>query len=419
MRRSMSGQSMKSVGSVRSMRSGISTSGSVANLLGQPDEPTAPEDLRPSMDAWAHYPLLHSSDTEYLEQMLRPLDMDRMLAQYFPSIPPAAVIVWDRLNELRRQKILLEIEVRQVTVKLADMEVLEKRGGELLKLEVTAEEDSKKSAAEATAIVEAQLQDSVVLMQLPQGQDEIYRANFGRSVQKMSTDVWTNAIMVDRHKVETQNHGINRCGRDKVSVMLEVAEFRKLINIMEWEHRYLTLRKRDLGANLVDLHMVKVTKSVQQHFASKKTENRDQTVAVFDQCMRKLAYARYAKTVHTKQLRRELKGLQQTSSGQRNENALLREQLRQLDVRVAERRRIKKSREENARIRTQKRAEQLEGMIARRQLVDRIKWHSSLLEKLQLELEELKNRTYPNFDRYRSRRDRGKVMGNPRDAVFM
>ena len=81
--------------------------------------------------------------------------------------------------------------------------------------------------------------DIEILFKLKQGQVEVPQA-------AVVTD-YSDAIVVDKEVVQARNRRILELGKEKVSTLNTIKEFRKKINLMEWEHQMLGLQTQDLG----------------------------------------------------------------------------------------------------------------------------------------------------------------------------
>lgn len=60
------------------------------------------------------------------------------------------------------------------------------------------------------------------------------------------------------------NSEVVRLGSEKVKVLAKIRDFRKSINLMAWEHRYLARVAWDLEEHYKDLQLTRVTRNLQE-----------------------------------------------------------------------------------------------------------------------------------------------------------
>jgi hypothetical protein len=64
-------------------------------------------------------------------------------------------------------------------------------------------------------------------------------------------------------QVNRINTDILRLGAEKVKMLGKIKDFRKTINYIAWEHRYLSQMSRDLEEHYKDLQLTRVTRNLQ------------------------------------------------------------------------------------------------------------------------------------------------------------
>merc|ERR1712093_58951 len=104
-----------------------------------------------------------------------------------------------------------------------------------------------------------------ILVALKQGQDEI--------AQDPVTTNYSDSMLVNRQIVEVINADIVKLGKEKVSILSKIKNFRKNINFMLWEHKFLEEKASDLEEHYTDLHMLRVTKNLQSFIKGGDTAN--------------------------------------------------------------------------------------------------------------------------------------------------
>jgi WD40 repeat protein len=163
--------------------------------------------------------------------------------------------VWRKLQEMRMAKIAGEKEIKKRMVHFTELkrqaEVLESADNnsaqkiKLLQLELEAVKKRRE--------FESRNLEALILMK--QGQDEVE--------QEAVVTEYGDAVLVRRTVVEEKNAGIEKLGKDKVNTLGKIKNFRKNINFMIWDHKYLESVASDLEDHYTDLQLLRVTKSLQ------------------------------------------------------------------------------------------------------------------------------------------------------------
>jgi hypothetical protein len=65
-------------------------------------------------------------------------------------------------------------------------------------------------------------------------------------------------------QVNKVNAEVVRLGGDKVKMLHRIRDFRKSINLIAWEHRYLGRLAADLDEHYKDLQLTRVTRNLQE-----------------------------------------------------------------------------------------------------------------------------------------------------------
>jgi len=316
-----------------------------------------------------------------------------------------------RMLELRRERLMAELEVQK------GQAVLQEMGGLLSHLQrerddAKAEHDQLQAdLAEHELLMDRELHDIEILFRLRQGQVEVPQA-------AVVTD-YSDAIVIDEEVVESRNRRIVELGKDKGRILGTIKEFRKRLNLLQWEHKMLGMKTCDLEERTKDVHMLRVTKGLQSllkggeesrnkadaDLLERKIEHLNTTTQQKETSMKK----QHAMGVHATKLRKM-------------ENSMLEKKLRELQQNVIQREHIKRLRapqgsgngpgsregEKPRIIGGGGRVEENEGAIkaaqaafrdtrARQTLLDSIKKHTEEIEVLRRELERLRQRTFPSF----------------------
>ncbi|GLD93386.1 hypothetical protein PINS_up001978 [Pythium insidiosum] len=360
-----------------------------------------------------------SSSTATGVRQVAPLD-------YETDRPEGVMIddrVWRALNELRSQKILSELGVRERAEQLAQA----KSVAEELRVKLHELERVRDERREQLQLVERRVtavsENVPLLVHLKQGQDET------SSTSLTSEDIFRScglaasqdALLVARTSVEALNDVIQLHGRDQVGVLGKIKNFRKNINVMEWEHTLLELQTRDMEERYTDIQLLRVTKELQELFhTGDTTEKQKRELALLDAKLEHLGKHHHTTLLKMDATQRQLEAQLRE---RRKENAAFQQQVAQLETQVQIREDILASRR-SAALRgaspsppragggarggttaaatataepTGERATRLKAITVRRKLVDLAKAQTEEIEFLRLELDKMRRRTFPSF----------------------
>lgn len=315
---------------------------------------------------------------------MRPLHMRR-------DCPEGFVVdaeVWGRMNELRTQKIESEHAVKKQSALVADITGY----SSALKSLCTQIESRINAIEKSISSLELKIsRDAVnyqILAQLKQGHDEVKQA-------AVVTD-YGDAVLVDRRVVEGVNRELRRLGNEKIGTMTKIKEFRKNINFLEWELDYFTIRASGLEAHYTDLHMLRVTKDLQEFLKEGKAVNRNKLLS--DKAVRKLHSV--AKTMESKlaKLRKTRRSLARDISRKEEENRTLAGQRDELVHSVTVRESILNNRGSGGtRSKGSAGDDRMKSIVTRRKLMDLARAQTDEIEFLRQELDRLRQRTFPSF----------------------
>ncbi|KAF1776230.1 WD40-repeat-containing domain [Phytophthora cactorum] len=245
--------------------------------------------------------------------------------------------VWRALNALRAKKILAEHAVREKT--------------ELLTL------------AKA-------------------GQDESPVGNSG-----------DDALLVARTSVEALNDVIQLHGKDQVGILGRIKDFRKSINVMEWEHALLELQARDMDERYTDIQLLRVTKDLQELFHTGDTSHKQKREAAMLEA--KLAHLGRHHQATLLKLERTGSHLERQLRERERENQNFQQQVARLETQVQIREDILASRtsaamRQKANGGARGDTTKLKAIAVRRKLVDLAKAQTDEIEYLRLELDKMR-----------------------------
>ena len=170
---------------------------------------------------------------------------------------------WSKLQELRNARIEKEIEA-----KLLGIEIDEFR----LKLEIAESEDKsitslvdklKSLRLSSISILKCLDCDLNVVVCLRQGQDEVDK-------NAVVTN-YSDALLLPVDIVAKYNSRIRELGREKIGILSKIRQFRRKINLIDWEAFHHGLEASHYESYLTDLQLFRVTRELQK--VIRETEN--------------------------------------------------------------------------------------------------------------------------------------------------
>ncbi|ETO62720.1 hypothetical protein F444_19414 [Phytophthora nicotianae P1976] len=297
--------------------------------------------------------------------------------------------IWRALNALRAKKILAEHAVREkselLTLAKAVNDELRTNLSELQRRRRKHQREREGLTQRRTTLTES----APLLVRIKQGQDETPVGSSG-----------DDALLVARTSVEALNDVIQLHGKDQVGILGRIKDFRKSINVMEWEHALLELQARDMDERYTDIQLLRVTKDLQELFHTGDTSHKQKREAAMLEA--KLVHlGRHHQTTLLK-LERTGSHLERQLRERERENQNFQQQVAQLEIQVQIREDILASRTSAAM--RQKRSgggrgddTRLKAIAVRRKLVDLAKAQTDEIEYLRLELDKMRRRTFPSF----------------------
>eukprot|EP00928_Gymnodinium_smaydae_P070098 TRINITY_DN54035_c0_g1_i1.p1 TRINITY_DN54035_c0_g1~~TRINITY_DN54035_c0_g1_i1.p1 ORF type:complete len:1781 (+),score=503.89 TRINITY_DN54035_c0_g1_i1:158-5344(+) len=323
-----------------------------------------------------------------------------------------------RMNELRHERLHAEAEVQR------GLAVLQEMAG-LLAHYQNERDDSQaehdqilQELAEHQALMDREMFDVEVLFRLRQGQVEVPQA-------AVVTD-YSDAIVINTEVVESRNRRIMELGKEKVTTLETIKEFRKKLSLIEWEHRMLEHQTTDLEERTKDVHMLRVTKNLQSML---KGGEEGRNKAESDLLERKIEHLSTTTQAKEASLKKQYMLGSKAAKLRKAENQMLEKKLRELQQNVIQREHIRRLRapqgggtgggakegerprivggggrvEENeAAVRSAQAA--FKEVRTRQSLLDAAKKHTEEIEVLRKELDRLRQKTFPSFVQLREER---------------
>ena len=193
------------------------------------------------------------------------------------------------------------------------------------------------------------------------------------------------------------NTEIQRLGAEQVRILNKIKNFRKSINLMEWEHQYMLAKSHDLEEHYTDLQLLRVTKNLQSVMQGDQ-RNRDRERAEKAEKRVSIMGRVHADKVSKYQKANAKLGGQVRE--RQEENARLGQQLKELQSSVAVRESIFRSRVESSGGEVnpaQQAANRMKRVTMRRRLIDLARLQTEEIDFMRQELDRLRQRTFPSF----------------------
>jgi len=309
------------------------------------------------------------------------------------DVPPGTAIdgsLWEIIQSSRRKKIESESVLEEVlkshrhTAGLFSALLEEKQ----------VCDDRIKSLNNESQSIDAEkvrtLQNPKILVKLKQGQDEI---------PNTSND-YERSLLIHRGVVEKENTEIMKLGENKVGIMKKIKDFRKSINFMQWEHRYLLQQEYDLGETFTDLHMLRVTKELREILDVESQESKSGR----DESTGEQKDAEKLKKLQEKKIEKLEGGLQKVKQKQ----IALDKENNELQGRIEEMRMSVQMRDAVLQARTGRSSTaagsgasaakaRMKAVVTKRKFMDLAKAQTDEIQNLKIELDNLRDRNYPRF----------------------
>lgn len=345
--------------------------------------------LVPTDDPFYSYQIMkaRSRQEEVLQiPLMAPLDERKDVPDNFSADQET----FDALQDLRLQKIEKEIEVKKLGAQFSELS----RKLELLMLEdatMASMVGDLQALREDTVLFLQRLENDVdVVICLSQGNDEVDR-------DAVVTD-YSSCLLIPTDVIDKFNSKVLEHGKNKINVLSRIKQFRRKINIIDWNAAHLTLQARHYEEYFTDLQLLRVTRDLQSVIREGSDEaqakTRLETMAKRKDFMQKNAEIKMGKLMKfNDKMARNLKD-------KNNEMSSLQNKIQELKMDVAERQSVQKSRDAARGATGDAHATataKMKKVVARRQLVDTARAQAEEIDYLRAELDKMRQRTFPSF----------------------
>ena len=340
------------------------------------------------------YSLMVSQDKEKKianSQMpiLHPLNIDLDCPEGFNVDP----FVWSKLQELRLGRISKEIEVRnQLKVYNDIKKKLESLSADAD--EIVAEAISLRSQRDSILerLVELD-RDLDVVVAVKQGQDEV-------DSQGVVTD-YGDAKLIPTSVIRKFNSRITELGKEKIGVLVKIKQFRRKMNLVDWESQHLQMVAWHMEEYYSDTQLFRVTRDLQRVIKDgsdvDQSKGRQDNIVLRKDFLKKDAEAKIAK------LAKMIETLKSQIADRERENVKLQDKIGTLKGDVAVREQVVRHGSQGTAVEfsqsSLKATSKMKKVVGRKRLVDTARVQAEEIDYLKQELDKLRQKTFPSFVR--------------------
>ena len=164
--------------------------------------------------------------------------------------------VWSKLQELRLTRISKEIEAKNELKKHSE---LKKKLDSLSNEEDAVHAEAVSLRSKRESIIERivnLMEDLEVVIAAKQGQEEV-------DSDAVVTD-YSDAKLIPTSIIKKYNTRINELGKEKIGVLVKIKQFRRKMNLVDWEAQHLQLEAWHLEEYYTDSQLFRVTRDLQR-----------------------------------------------------------------------------------------------------------------------------------------------------------
>jgi len=331
----------------------------------------------------------------HIPQML-PLNIDVDCPEGFVVDP----FVWSKLQELRLARIAKEIEGKRQHTAYTE---LKKKLDELTHQEdaIIAQSDVLKARREeVSARLRELTEDLDVVVSLRQGQDEV-------ECGAVVTD-YSNARLIPSSIIKKYNVRINELGKEKINVLSRIKQFRRKMNLVDWEVKHLRLEAWHLEEYFTDSQLFRVTRDLQKII--KDGSNSDQSRIRLEKIAIRKEFLRKNGDIKVAKLAKAIEQLRVQMEEREYENSKFSGKIDTLKADVNVREQVVNHSKKNAGGGGDARhGTRMRKVVARRKLVDTAQVQAEEIDYLKQELDKTRQKTFPSF----VRATRNRLVYNP------
>ena len=226
---------------------------------------------------------------------------------------------------------------------------------------------------------------------LKQGQVEVEEA-------AVVTD-FGGALLIHRSQVADLNGEVRKLGKEKVTILREIRDFRKGIVMLEWENKKFDMECEDAIERTKEFQLLRVTKDLQDKIRGGGEDNHALEVASLEKKFEQLKAAHEDKITD---LRRQVAKINAMIADRNNEMESLQGQIEQLEGSVLEREMIHEIQAQNKDASSDG-FKRFEEVHMKRKLQTLVGMQTQEIGLLRDELDRLRRRTFPTFTHIENR----------------
>mmetsp|Transcript_8600 Transcript_8600/g.18746 ORF Transcript_8600/g.18746 Transcript_8600/m.18746 type:complete len:378 (-) Transcript_8600:147-1280(-) len=304
---------------------------------------------------------------------------------------------WSKLTELRNARIEKEIEGKLLAIEFArlkqKLEHLDMEEGILAGC-IADIKAGREAALTALKNLETNLE---LVVRLRQGQDEVDK-------DAVVTN-YSDALLLPIEVISKYNTRIKELGREKIAVLTKIKQFRRKINLIDWQAKHHGLEARHYEAYLTDLQLFRVTRELQKVIR----DGADAQLAKerLDKVTQRMDFQAHDAEAKLLSQRRNKETLLRALEDRRGECGHLEEKIGKLRSEVALAKSVKYARDQargESGDAVGLAAAKMKKVVARRQQVDIARAQAEEIDYLRQELDKMRQRTFPSFVRATKKR---------------
>lgn len=350
-------------------------------------------------------------DPFYAQIMSREKDQ-RTLETLIPQMHPLNIdvdcpegfvvdtFVWSKLQELRLARIAKEIEGKRQHTAYTE---LKKKLDDLTHQEdaIIAQSEVLKARRDDVGVHLRELtEDLDIVVSLRQGQDEV-------ECGAVVTD-YSNARLIPASIIKKYNVRINELGKEKINVLSRIKQFRRKMNLVDWEVQHLRLEAWHLEEYYTDSQLFRVTRDLQKII--KDGTNSDQSRARLEKIAVRKEFLKKNGDIKVAKLAKAIDQLRVQMEERDYENSKFAGKIDILKADVTVREQVVNHSKKNSdRGGDERNGTRMKKVVARRKLVDTAQVQAEEIDYLKQELDKTRQKTFPSF----VRATRNRLVYNP------
>ena len=337
-----------------------------------------------------YFALLQRDKAKKLElaeiPLLVPLNMDSDCPENF-SVDQ---FTWSKLQDLRTERIEKEIEAKVLEMEYKELKAtMDQLGSEdsILSSCINDLREMHEATSNELKYLETNLEAVICLKQ---GNDEVDK--------DAVVSNYDEGLMLPCSVVEKFNKKIKGHGKEKINVLSKIKQYRRKINIVDWNAKHLSMQAFHYEEYFTDLQLLRVTRDLQQ--VIRDGSNESQTKARLDKIAQRKDFLQKNSDAKIQKLRVFNETMRKNNKDKMAEMDKLNATINALKGDVAQRKSVQQSRNDAKGTTGDAGATatlKMKKVVQRRQLVDTARAQAEEIDYLRQELDKMRQRTFPSF----------------------